>query len=134
LLPHWAATTLGIDRISESIGNTDFSALEFRMSRAKSKVSGYPDLNFDPLTWPQGPIRRGFGFYDRGITPIPGSGTEVIYTFNDSNLPVGVRRLTAPGVNGNTVLLALHPYFVERPAFRSLVRAVLTDFGEVMIP
>jgi hypothetical protein len=32
------------------------------------------------------------------------------------------------------VYLGLHPYWVERPAFRDLVRAVLTDFGEVMTP
>ena len=65
---------------------------------------------------------------------MPNAGTEVIYQANDTNLAVGVRRLTSPGPNGNTVYLGLHPYFVERPAFRDLVRAVLTQFGEVMTP
>ena len=35
---------------------------------------------------------------------------------------------------GNLVYLGFHPYFVFRPQFRSLVQAVLTDFGEFPIP
>jgi hypothetical protein len=133
-VPHWMATHFGIARISESVGNTNVAQTAFRLARARSKVPEYPDLVFDPLTWPQGPSYRGFGYYDRDIVPMPNSGTEVIYTINDTNLALGVRRLTTPGPNGNTVFVGLHPYWVERPAFRDLVRAVLTQFGEVMAP
>ncbi|MGQ0722185.1 MAG: hypothetical protein ACT4PE_11540 [Candidatus Eiseniibacteriota bacterium] len=133
--PHWMATHFGIARVNESIGNTNTGGLaSVRLARARSQVPEYPDLVFDPLTWPQGPSLRGFGYYDRDIVPMPNSGTEVIYTVNDTNLACGVRRLTTPGPNGNTVFVGLHPYWVERPAFRELVRAVLTQFGEVMTP
>jgi hypothetical protein len=96
----------------------------------------YPDLPFDALTWPNGPVYRGFGYYDRGIhlRDLGASSAEVIYTANDSNDAIGIRRLTTPGVNGNLVYLGFHPYFVERPAFRQLIRAVLTDFGEFPNP
>jgi hypothetical protein len=105
----------------------------------KSKITTgsnpYPDLAFDPLTWPQGPVQRGFGFYDRGIVPMAvAHPAEVIYTANDSNDAVAIRRLTEPGVNGNVVYVGFHPYFVDRPAFRQFIRAVLTDFGESPTP
>lgn len=134
LLPHWAAVQLGVARVNESFGNTFAPQYApFRMSVATSAVvSGpnpYPDLPFDPLTWPDGPNQGGFGYHDRDIVPL--SGAEVAYTFNDTGLPAGVRRLTAPGVFGNCVFLGFHPYFVERPAFRALVQALMSDFGEV---
>jgi hypothetical protein len=135
LVDHWIASQFGIGIIQRSIGNTSPDGLaNDRLRVARSHVGGanpYPDLNFDPLTWPQGSTRRGFGRYDRGILPIDTSDpAEVIFTANDSSDPVAIRRLTEPGVNGNLVFLGFHPYFVERPAFRQFVRAVLTDFGE----
>lgn len=128
--PHWGYTRFGIARINETIGNTNTGPVTDRMQKARSVIAGYPDLVFDPLTWPEGPRLRGFGYYDRDIIPVTGVA-EAIYKLNDTNLTVGVRRLTAPGPNGNTVYLGLHPYFVERPGFRELVRKVLGQFGEV---
>ncbi|NNE43023.1 MAG: hypothetical protein HKN12_02345 [Gemmatimonadetes bacterium] len=131
LVPHWASTILGVSRVVESIGNTfGTGGVVNRLRVARSSVPGYPDLPFDPLTWPSGPSQRGFGYYDRGIIPLTGSNTEVIYKANDSDLAIGVRNLVAPGTFGNTVYLGFHPYFLERPAFKQLVNAVLTDFGE----
>jgi len=130
--PHWAATHLGIARVEASVGNTEAPEhAALRLSVATSAVS-YPDLPFDPSTWPDGANQGGFGYYDRGLTAA--TGAEVIYTIDGTGLAVGVRRLTSPGVNGNCVFLGLHPYFVERPAFRDLVQAVLTQFGEIRNP
>jgi hypothetical protein len=135
LLPHWAATHFGIARISESVSNTSASSAQAnRLRVAKAMVPGYPDLPFDPLTWPDGPAQRGFGYYDRDIVPLAGAA-EVIYRANAVDGPaIGVRRLNDPQAGGSTVYLGLHPYFVERPAFRDLVRAVLISFGETLNP
>jgi hypothetical protein len=123
--PHWAATRLGIGRINASVGNTFPSGQSpLRLSVATSSLPGeYPDLAFDPLRWPDGPVQGGFGFYDRDVVPLAGSGAEVAYTVNATGLPVAVRRLTDPGVNGNTFFLGLHPYFVIEPSFVQLMRA-----------
>ena len=138
---HWMATQFGIDSINTSISNTNADTqAQNRLRLCKSQLTAgpnpYPDLPFDPLTWPNGPVYRGFGYYDRGIQVLDlgASSAEVIYTANDSNDAIGIRRLTSPGVNGNLVYLGFHPYFVERPAFRQLIRAVLTDFGEFPNP
>jgi len=128
--PHWGYTRFGIARINESIGNTNTGPATDRMRKARAVVPGYPDLVFDPLTWPEGPRLRGFGYYDRDIVPVTGVA-EAIYKLNDTDLTVGVRRLTAPGTNGNAIYLGLHPYFIERPAFRQLVQKILAQFGEV---
>jgi hypothetical protein len=137
LADHWMATQFGIGRILENIGDTNegpaaLKRLRRCTSRVTSGTNPYPDLPFDPLTWPNGPVYRGFGFYDRGIEPIEGapSPAEVIYTADDSNEAIAIRRLTSPGIHGNVIYLGFHPYFVERPAFRDLLRAVLADFGE----
>jgi hypothetical protein len=137
---HWFATHFGIALVNDTIGSTiDNSHTAQRLRLCKSQITTgsnpYPDLAFDPLTWPQGPVQRGFGFYDRGIVPlgVP-NPAQVIYTANDSNDAIAIRRLTEPGVNGNLVYLGFHPYFVDRPAFRQLIRAVLTDFGEFPNP
>jgi hypothetical protein len=139
LIPHWLAAQFGISRVERVIQNTNGSAqapdrLRTCRSQVTTGANPYPNLVFDPLTWPNGTLLRGFGYYDRGVIPIAGSTTEPIYTANDSGESIGVRRLTSPGVNGNLVYLGFHPYFVERPAFRDFLRAVLTDFGEFPVP
>jgi hypothetical protein len=137
LVPHWAATLLGIARIEETIGITQGeSQAANRLRVARSRASGYPDLEFDPLTWPQGPVVRGFGFYDRGIVPLAGDpgypDAEVLYTFNDDERSIAIRRPSpdGPGIHGNVVVLGFHPYFLDRPQARAMIRAVLRDFGE----
>lgn len=134
-LPHWASTHFGIARINLSVGNTASQAeAGNRLNVAKAVVAGYPDLPFDPLTWPDGPVQRGFGYYDRDVLPIAGAA-EVIYRANTvDGPPIGVRRLRDPQTGGSTVYMGFHPYWVERPAFRQLVRAVLTSFGETLNP
>lgn len=138
LVDHWMATLFGIAVIQRSIGNTNPDPLAGdRLRTAKSQITApnpYPDLPFDPLTWPRGAERRGFGFYDRGLLPldtgVPGTLAQVVFTANTSSDAIALRRLTEPGVESNVIYLGFHPYFVERPAFRQFVRAVLTDFGE----
>lgn len=134
LLPHWMASQFGISRIAEAVKASLPPGSPLRLRVARSQVTGgsnpYPDLFFDPLTYPQGPIQRGFIYYDRGIVPIDSTRTEPIYRLNDSSDIVAVRRLTSPGVNGNLVYVGFHPYFIERSVFRDFLRAVLTDFGE----
>ena len=130
---HWFKKFLFVSRIVESIGGTRESPSD-RLRVARSRVSGYPDLAFDPTSMPEGPALGGFGYYDRQIQLLPGSPAEVIYTLNNTDSAVGIRRLTSPGVNGNVVYLGLSPYFVERPAFRELIHQVLTQFGEFPIP
>jgi hypothetical protein len=135
-LPHWAATHFGIARIDTTIAGTQGEppGSPLRLRIAKAVVPGYPDLPFDPLTWPDGPNQRGFGYYDRSIQPIVGAA-EVIYRANSvTGSSIGVRRLRDPQAGGSTVYLGFHPYFVERPAFQQLVRAVLTSFGETLKP
>ncbi|MFN8178970.1 MAG: hypothetical protein U0167_13655 [bacterium] len=133
---HWIAAQFGIARIDDSIGGAisdGYAADRLRLcrSRVTSGPHPYPDLPFDPLTWPQGPVQRGFGFYDRGVVPRSvANPAEVIYTANDSNDAIAIRRLTSPGVNGNLVYAGFHPYFVGRPEFRQFIQAVLADFGE----
>jgi hypothetical protein len=143
-VPHWVATFLGIDRIEGTVGNTQgASQAPLRLRRASSRIvepHPYPDLPFDPLTWPQGTLVRGFGYYDRGVIPLTGDprfpDAESIYLFNDEEISIAVRRLSpeGPGVNGNTVYLGFHPYFLDRPLSRELIRAVLADFGESPLP
>ncbi|HMB70176.1 MAG TPA: hypothetical protein VKU85_12725, partial [bacterium] len=48
-------------------------------------------------------------------------------------LPLAVRRLNGPGLNGSTFFLGLHPYFVQEPELVQLLQAVLADFGEVPV-
>ncbi|MFN8178968.1 MAG: hypothetical protein U0167_13645 [bacterium] len=139
---HWFATQFGIALVNETIASTisdvpDLIARRLRLCRSHvtSGPHPYPDLPFDPLAWPQGPIQRGFGFYDRGIVPmVVANPAEVVYTANDSNDAIAIRRLTSPGVNGNLVYAGFHPYFVGRPEFRQFIRAVLADFGETPAP
>lgn len=136
LEPHWATTHLGISRVETSIGSTtapEHASLRVSLARAAAPGGSlYPDLPFDPLSWPDGANQGGFGFYDRDLTA--GPGAEMIYTIDDTGLAVGTRRLTAPGPNGNCVFLGLHPYFVLQGAFGDLVQAVLSEFGEVRSP
>jgi hypothetical protein len=127
LAPHWAATQFGIARVEETVG---FGApAADRIAVATSCVTGganpYPDL----------PAGSGaFAYYDGGVIPRTGAGSEVVYKKDGSGASVGVRRLTFPGPAGNTVFLALHPHFVEPAAFGVLVQAVLHDFGEAPSP
>jgi hypothetical protein len=135
--PHWAYEQLGIDRIEESAGNTTVANQDLRMGVVTSEAPGganpYPDLHFDPMSWPDGVRQRGFGFYDYGVDPDE-DVAEVLYTRDNTGISVGTRKLIAPGVNGNVIYLSFHPYFVERLEFRQFVRAALDDFGEVPAP
>jgi hypothetical protein len=132
-VPHWATTVLRIDRVEETVPSTLNATGEDaakRLSRAVSHVEGFPDLEFDPLTWPQGPLERGCGLYDRGVIPM--SDAQTLYTANEaSGPPIALRKHVRPGVAGNVVYLGFHPYFFHRPQVRELIRAVLDDFGEV---
>jgi hypothetical protein len=136
LVDHWMAAQFGISRILETWGDTNTGSLAPKRvrtctSQITTGANPYPDLPFDPLSWPSGPILRGFGYYDRGIELLDVENpAEVIYTANESQDAIAIRRLTQPGVNGNVMYVGFHHYFVERPAFRQFIRAVLTDFGE----
>ncbi len=139
VVDHWMTTQFGISQIDQTVDIVDALDPSLRVARAHSLVrtgpNPYPDLNFDPLSWPNGPQYRGFAFYDRGIQPVLRSdSTQVaqpIYAVDDENGPVmAVRKLTSPGPQGNTMYVGFHPYFVDKAAFRQFLRAVLTDFGE----
>jgi hypothetical protein len=133
-LDHWAVTHLGIERIDATVGYI-YPPVDpaLRLRTATSEVLGrfgaYPDLDFDPLTWPNGPIVGGFGFYDYGVQPVVGDA-DVVYTLNDTDIPLAVRRLHPPDGFGKTIYLGFHPYFLQRPQVRELFRAALSDFGE----
>ena len=150
-VPHWMYTMFGVSQIENSVGDTQPGSqasrrLNFCRSQVRVGSNPYPDLYFDPLTWPNGPNQGGFGYYDVGFGLVGAAGgdtlgavTEIIYTRNGNeenagsdleSEAIGIRRLTTPGINGNLVFLGFHPYFVERPLFRQLVQAILTDFGE----
>jgi hypothetical protein len=132
-VPHWGATVLRIDRVTESVPSTQNAPSELaakRLRKAASQVGGFPDLDFDPLTWPNGPVERGCGLYDRGMVPLPDA--QILYRVNDdAGPPIAIRKHFRPGVYGNVVVLGFHPYFFQRPQVRDLIRAVLDDFGEV---
>jgi hypothetical protein len=132
-VPHWCAAVLKIDRVAESVPSTYGASGELatkRLRKAVSQVQGFPDLDFDPLTWPNGPVERGCGLYDRGMVPL--AGAQVLYRANDdAGPPIAIRKHVGGGVNGNVVVLGFHPYFFQRPQARELIRAVLDDFGEV---
>jgi hypothetical protein len=134
--PHWAYTGLGIRRVEDRVLNTSIQDTGRRMSVVTSQNTGganpYPSLHFDPMCWPNGPRQRGFGFYDYNVEPRTGVATT-IYTVNNTTVPVGIRKYIGPGVNGNVIYLAFHPYFVDKLEFRNLMRAALEDFGEVAI-
>ncbi len=133
LIPHWAYTDLGISQIKETIANnTALPVLPLAESVITSGPNPYPDLPFDPLSIPNGPIIGGFQYYDVGVEPT--SAAEVIYVHPVSREPIGVRKLTQPGVNGNTVFLACHPWFVKKNSFKAFLHAVLVNFGEVPGP
>lgn len=133
LVAHWATTELGIQRIDGTVRNEEGEpVIALARSQITTGPNPYPDLAFDPLSVQNGNILGGFRFYDVGV--IPTSSAEVIYEHSETGQSVGIRRLTSPGVNGNTVYLALHPYFLQKSGFRTLLRAVLTDFGEIPLP
>ena len=129
LVPHWAPASLGICSIQNSISQVPGHPV---LSLASSQITGgphpYPDLPFDPLSIPNGMIEGGFRHFDTGIEPT--SDAEVIYKDDATGEAVGIRKLTSPGVNGNTIYLGFHPYFIEKSAFRKFLRAALADFGE----
>jgi hypothetical protein len=133
LVPHWAATTLGVCSVQNTIPREDGQPV---LALASSQITGganpYPNLPFDPLSFPNGMIQGGMNYFDTGIEPA--IGAEVIYTDAATGDAVGIRKLTAPGLNGNTIYLGFHPYFIQKSAFRDFVHAALTDFGEVPVP
>jgi hypothetical protein len=137
LVDHWLTTQFGIAQIEATVDVVDALDPSLRVAIARSMITTgpnpYPDLAFDPLSWPNGPQYRGFALYDRGIIPVIRSdSTQVsqpIYTASGGPV-IGVRKLTSPGPQGNTVYVGFHPYFVDKTAFRQLLHAVLADFGE----
>lgn len=139
VVSHWLAGIVGVDLVAQSHGNTyPPSQAGNRLALCRSQITGgpnaYPDLAFDPATWPDGATQAGFGYYDRGVKPLAAAGTEVIYTANDSSDAIAVRHLTSPGTNGNVVYLGFHPYFLDRTAFTMFAQAALADFGETPTP
>ncbi|MBZ0269669.1 hypothetical protein K8I85_16075 [bacterium] len=137
---HWITTTFGINQIdgtvarSDAEGNPNLYVREM-VSQITTGPNPYPDLEFDPLSWPQGPTSPGFAHYDYGIQPrlLPDStfACEVIYRANTTNAAVATRQLTEPGPAGNVVYVGFHPYFLHKAPFKQFLQAVLTDFGEV---
>lgn len=134
LVPHWAATDLGVQRVDNTVTRENgLPVIANLVSQVTSGPNPYPDLEFDPLTTQGfGGIAEGFQHYDIGI--VPRANAQVIYVDEATGQSVGIRKLTSPGVNGNTVYLGFHPYFIQKSAFRTLLRAVLTDFGEIALP
>lgn len=133
LVPHWAATTLGVCSVENTIPQGfNQPVLTLASSQITGGANPYPDLPFDPLSIPNGPAQGGFRYYDTGIDPA--EDAEVIYTDAATGEAVGIRKLSSPGVNGNTIYLGFHPYFIHKSAFREFLRAALTDFGEVPAP
>ena len=136
-LEHWLWTCAGVARLERNVANTNIPSLASRrLRRATSRITTgdhpYPDLAFDALTWPSGPVVRGFGFYDSGIVPRDDGMTGVLYTANDTDEVIALRRLVPGG--GSVVYAGFHPYFMEQPAARQFVRAALADFGETPVP
>ncbi|GJM44032.1 MAG: hypothetical protein DHS20C21_08740 [Gemmatimonadota bacterium] len=144
LVTHWMVSHFGIGSIDGIVDKTALEATpSLRFTTAKSHVvtgpNPYPDLHFDPLSWPLGTQTRGFGFYDRGVRPyfttVPGGTTqvaqsEVIYSRNNTGEPVAVRRFDVPPDTGKLLYAGFHPYFLEKEGYREFLRAVLADFGE----
>jgi hypothetical protein len=133
LIAHWASTELGICRIEDSITQSlDLPVLSLASSQVRGGANPYPDLPFDPLSIPNGAKQGGFRYFDTGIEPT--SEAEVIYTDASTGAAVAIRKLTAPGTNGNTIYLGFHPYFIQKSAFREFLQAALADFGESPVP
>jgi hypothetical protein len=137
---HWITTTFGIDQIDGTVSKSDATGdpnlyVRKMTSQIRTGPNPYPDLEFDPLSWPQGPTSPGFAYYDRGLRPrlLPDStyACEVIYTADDTGLAVATRKLTEPGPAGNVVYVGFHPYFLHKTPFKQFLHAVLEDFGEV---
>jgi hypothetical protein len=129
-MPHWVATQLGVCRVEDSITQSlDLPVLSLASSQITGGANPYPDLPFDPLSFPNGLEKGGFRYFDTGIDPT--SEAEVIYTDDATGEAIGIRKLTAPGTNGNTIYLGFHPYFIQKSAFREFLQAALADFGEV---
>lgn len=127
--PHWFAEAFGLAQVQHHVRRPDFDpGLGVARSAVTSGANPYPDLPFDPLSWPGGPGMAGFGYFDTGLVPVSGSGAEVLYTRDDTGEAVAIRRVGVPG-EGSTIWMGFHPYFVERPACRAFLRAALTDFG-----
>lgn len=137
---HWIVTTFGIDQVDGTVGGQDAAGnpnlyVRELTSQVRTGPNPYPDLEFDPLSWPQGPTVPGFAYYDYGLHPrlLPDStfACEPIYTIGNTNTVVATRKLTEPGPAGNVIYCGFHPYFVHKAPFKDLVQAVLVDFGEV---
>jgi hypothetical protein len=135
-VPHFAYTRLGIEMVQSSQTSAHIdeeSGMRVARSLITEGVNPYPDLHFDPLSWTHGPNVRAFSYFDQGLIlrmDVSDGVLEPIYAKDDTQDAVGLRWLKGPGLNGNAVFLALHPYFVDRGAFRDFLVAVLDDFGE----
>jgi hypothetical protein len=123
LAPHWAVTSFGLDRVEETVGEDAASGDRLTVATSCVTAGGNP---YPDLAAASGP----FTYYDRGLIPWTSGGAEVIYKADDTGDAIGVRLLLYPGAARNTVLLALHPQFVDPVEFGELIDAVLTDFGE----
>jgi hypothetical protein len=120
LFPHWVAADLRTAVVESTVPLGQSSPL---VAAAESRISAYPDLEFDPLTLPG---LDGFPYYDAGI--LPRAGAEVAYTDSKTKRSLGIRRLSDGGSNGSVMYLGIHPWFVTKSPFRALIQTVIEDF------
>ncbi|MEZ5064535.1 MAG: hypothetical protein R3B81_07340 [bacterium] len=126
-IPHLAATQLAWGSTEQVVRNT-VSSPTLQLAVARSQRPGWPDLPFDPSTVPNGSSVQGFGYYDRGISPL--APAEVVYTADDTGSPIAIAQLAGPGRHGSTVVLGFHPFFVDPTAAGALFDVMLDSFGE----
>ncbi len=132
LIPHWVGADLRVGSVEATVPNLETSPV---VALADSRISGanpYPDLEFDPLSIPDGFERGGFPYYDSGIAPR--AGAVIAYEDSKTGESLGIRRLSAGGSNGSVVYLGFHPWFLKKSQFRSLIQAVLADFETAGLP
>jgi hypothetical protein len=127
LIPHWVAGELRVAEIQSTVPNFSLSPV---IGLLESQVTGgenpYPNLEFDPLTLPDGHDRGGFPYYDSGI--LGRTDAETLYRDTKTGESLGVRRLSRSGDEGSVVVLGFHPWFLQKSQFRTMLQAVLEDF------
>ncbi len=133
LIPHWVAGELRIAEIQSTVTNfPDSPVIGLLESQATAGVNPYPDLEFDPLTLPDGQERGGFPYYDSGVRGR--ADAEVLYRDSKTGESLGVRRLSRSGGEGSVVVLGFHPWFLQKSQFRTMLQAVLEDFENAGLP
>jgi hypothetical protein len=129
--PHWLAAQGGVGLVRES-REAFIPELDDRLRVARAVRAGYPDLPFDPLSWPNGPQTRGAGFFDVGIETVPGAA-EPLYRLNDTDDGIGTIAW-GPDGHARVVYLGFHPCFVDHASFGAFLQAALADFGLPGLP